>query len=49
MKIQYRFARLSRNQQELLAMVLLEEMDTQHWFAVAVSPRLGREIFLFLQ
>ena len=49
MKIQYRFARLSRNQQEYLAMVLLEEMDNQRWFSVAFSVHAGCEILLSLQ
>jgi hypothetical protein len=48
MKIQYRFAKLSRDQRELLEMVLLEEMDMQRWFTVAFSTAFGREVFLSL-
>ncbi|MEW6512191.1 MAG: hypothetical protein AB1428_14665 [Bacteroidota bacterium] len=49
MKIQYRFARLSKDQREFLEMVLLEEMDLQRWYAVTYSTILGREVFLYLQ
>ena len=48
MRIQYRFAKLSRDERELLEMVLLEEMDMQHWFTVAWSMTIGRELFLSL-
>ena len=48
MKIQYRFAKLSRDERELLEMVLLEEMDMQRWFTVAYSTAFGREFFLSL-
>ena len=48
MKIQYRFARLSRDERELLEMVLLEEMDMQRWFTVAYSTGMGRELLLSL-
>jgi hypothetical protein len=48
MKIQYRFAKLSRDERELLEMVLLEEMDMQRWFTVAYSTGMGRELFLSL-
>jgi hypothetical protein len=48
MKIQYRFAKLSRDERELLEMVLLEEMDMQRWFTVAYSTAFGRELFLSL-
>ncbi|HTY60290.1 MAG TPA: hypothetical protein VMF59_15815 [Bacteroidota bacterium] len=48
MKIQYRFAKLSRDERELLEMVLLEEMDMQRWFTVAYSTSIGRELFLSL-
>ena len=46
MKIQYRFAKLSKDQRELLEMVLLEEMDMQRWFTVAYCTAFGRELFL---
>jgi hypothetical protein len=48
MKIQYRFAKLSRDERELLEMVLLEEMDMQRWFTVAYSTTFCRELFLSL-
>ncbi|HMK38214.1 MAG TPA: hypothetical protein VK569_02660 [Bacteroidota bacterium] len=48
MKIQYRFAKLSKDERELLEMVLLEEMDMQRWFTVACSTTFGRELFLSL-
>jgi hypothetical protein len=48
MKIQYRFAKLSRDERELLEMVLIEEMDMQRWFTVAYSTAFGRELFLSL-
>jgi len=46
MKIQYRFARLSKDERELLEMVLLEEMDLQRWFTVACSSILNIEFIL---
>jgi len=46
MKIQYRFARLSKDERELLEMVLLEEMDLQRWFTVACSSILNCEFIL---
>jgi hypothetical protein len=48
MKIQYRFAKLSRDERELMEMVLIEEMDMQRWFTVAYSTAFGRELFLSL-
>lgn len=49
MRIQYRFARLSKDQRELLEMVLMEEMDVQRWYSVTFVAALGREAFLTLQ
>jgi hypothetical protein len=49
MRIQYRFARLSKNQKELLETVLWEEMEIQHWFSIAFSASFGREIYFPLQ
>ena len=48
MKIQYRFAKLSRDERELLEMVLLEEMDMQRWFTITYSAAFGKELFLSL-
>mgnify|MGYP001175424436 CR=1 FL=1 len=49
MRIQYRFARLTKDQRELLEMVLMEEMDVQRWYSVTFVAALGREAFLTLQ
>ena len=49
MRIQYRFTRLSKDQLELLEMVLLEEMDIQRWYSITFVTALGREAFLPLQ
>ena len=49
MKIQYRFAKLSKDERELLQMVLMEEIDVQRWFAVAWCATVGAEIILPLQ
>jgi hypothetical protein len=49
MKIQYRFAKLSKDEREFLQLVLMEEMDIQRWFAVAWSSLLGVEVLLTLQ
>jgi hypothetical protein len=49
MRIQYRFARLSKDERELHEMVLLEEIDMQSWFSVSYSCIFGREVFLHLQ
>ena len=48
MRIQYRFVKLSKDERELLEMVLLEEMDIQRWFTIAYSTEIGRELFLSL-
>ena len=48
MRIQYRFVKLSKDERELLEMVLLEEMDTQRWFTITYSTAIGRELFLSL-
>jgi hypothetical protein len=45
-RIQYRFARLTKDQRELLEMVLLEEMDVQRWFSVAWIVTMGEEFIL---
>ncbi len=44
-----RFSRLTREEREYLSYVLLEEMEMQAWFSVAVSDILGGEILLMLQ
>lgn len=49
MRIQYRFARLTKDQRELLEMVLMEEMDVQRWYSVTYVTALGREALLPLQ
>ena len=49
MKIQYRFPTLTKDQREVLEMVLLEEMDVQRWFAITFVTALGREAFLTVQ
>jgi hypothetical protein len=49
MRIQYRFARLTKDQRELLEMVLMEEMDVQRWYSVTFVTALGREAILTLQ
>lgn len=49
MKIRYTFKRLSREEKDLFAAVLLEEMDVQAWFSVAYCRVAGGEIFLILQ
>ena len=48
-KIRYTFKRLSREEKDLFAAVLLEEMDVQAWFSVAYCRVAGGEIFLVLQ
>ena len=49
MKIQYRFAKLSRDEREVLEMVLLEEIERQVWFAVAFSEFFDAELLITLQ
>jgi len=49
MRIRYTFPRLSREEKDFLEAILLEEIDTQRWYAVASSRLLGGEIFVILQ
>jgi hypothetical protein len=46
MRIRYYFGRLSKEQQEALVAILLEEMDMQAWYAVSYSTIMGGEILL---
>lgn len=46
MRIRYYFGRLSRQEQEALEAILLEEMDMQSWYTVTISTILGGEIVL---
>ena len=48
MKMKYRFAELSKDEKEMLEMVLLEEMEMQTWYAITACEALG-EIFVVLQ
>jgi hypothetical protein len=48
-KIRYTFKRLSREEKDLFEAVLLEEMDVQAWFSVAMCRLTGGEIFIVLQ
>lgn len=48
MKRRYRFPQLSKDEQEYLEAVLLEEMDVQRWFAVAYCGLLNGEIVVSL-
>ncbi|MGA9116902.1 MAG: hypothetical protein WB626_09015 [Bacteroidota bacterium] len=49
MKKLYRFTPLSKDERELLEMILLEEMDIQSWYAVTFSSIFGEEVFLSIQ
>jgi len=49
MRMRYHFHDLSRAERERLEYVLLEEMDIQMWYAIAVSKTLGGELLLTLQ
>lgn len=49
MKKQYRFSPLSKDERELLEMILLEEMEVQSWYAVTFSAIFGEEVFLTIQ
>lgn len=46
MRIRYYFGRLSKEQQEELEAILLEEMDMQSWYAVTFCSLMGGEILL---
>lgn len=48
MKMKYRFAELSKDEKEMLEMVLLEEMEMQTWYAITACETLG-EVFVVLQ
>jgi len=49
MKMEYRFNPLSKDERELLEMILLEEMDVQAWFAITFSSTFNEEVFLTIQ
>ena len=49
MKINYHLRKLSQSEQELFAVVLLEEIELQNWFAVTFNPMMNEEVFLTIQ
>ena len=49
MRINYRFAQLSKTERELLEQILMEEMDTQAWYVVSCSTLLKEEVILAIQ
>jgi hypothetical protein len=49
MKMRYQFSNLSKEEKELLEMVLLEEMDIQSWFAITYSSMFSEELFIAIQ
>jgi hypothetical protein len=49
MKMQYRFAELSKGERELHEMILMEEIDVQAWYAITFSSIFGEEVFLTVQ
>jgi hypothetical protein len=49
MKIQYRLSRLSAGERAFYEMVLMEEMDNQHWFFILCAPDTGKELIISLQ
>ena len=49
MKKSYRFVQVSKNEQEFLEMVLMEEIDLQSWYAITHSIFLNEEIFMCIQ
>ena len=48
MFIRYSFSRLAPNEQMLIARVLLDEMQVQGWFGIAVSSLLKQELVVSL-
>jgi len=49
MKKTYRFAQLSRGEQEFLEMVLMEELELQVWVIITYSVIMREEVFLSIQ
>ena len=49
MKMQYRFAELSKDERELHEMILMEEIDVQAWYAITFSSIFAEEVFLTVQ
>ena len=49
MRMKYRFVQLSKNEQELLEMILMDEIDLQAWYTVTYSGIFGEEILLAIQ
>ena len=49
MRKEYRFHQLSREQREFWEMILMEEIDTQAWYAIACSAIMKEEIVLCAQ
>lgn len=49
MRINYRFAQLSKTEREMLEMILMEEVDSQAWYVITFSRMLGGELFVTVQ
>ena len=49
MKMQYRFAELSKEEKEYHEMILLEEIDVQAWYAITYSKIFNEEVFITVQ
>lgn len=49
MNISYSFALISKDEQEKLTYVFLEELELQDWYAITYLALFGGEIFLFTQ
>jgi hypothetical protein len=49
MKPRYRHRKLTRHEEEMFMMFLIEELEMQAWYAISFSELLGAELFVFLQ
>jgi hypothetical protein len=49
MRMKYRFVQLSKNEQELLEMILMDEIDVQAWYTVTYSGIFGEELLIAIQ
>jgi hypothetical protein len=49
MRIHYRFFPLSKDERELIAFILGEELEMQHWRDIEFNRTLNREVAICLQ
>jgi hypothetical protein len=49
MRIRYRFSPLSKDERELITLILSEELEIQRWYVIKFGVALNQEILICLQ